>query len=339
MRTALAGLALTIVVAQAACFEPVAEDRWHRHRDASMPARDGGSGTDASSSRSDAAVFGADAGECRGTWSSQVRSIEKIELLDGVSRYGATDRLKVTIQTKGACERPGRVDVQVIPGNATDFVELTAHSWVRDQACASEPMTSLIEIPGRQHGNVNVAVSDSQNLAGPAGIGYQRGACSGVPECQCSPNQPPGTVPWGGTCKTDCNCQSGLSCIGGYGVAGEYWSCQRSCIDGTSCPVQQTCPVQAPDSLPNVCAPLGSCAGTDCSAGFTCQGGGCVDQRQPGMSETCSCDADCHAGQHCTVSTRPTPTCEVWCADNRQCPGGDLSWFVCGTPSVCVPLD
>jgi hypothetical protein len=218
-------------------------------------------------------------------------------------------------------------------------VDLTAHAWVASFVCASGPMTTLVEIPGRQQGNFNVGVADSQNLSGPAGIGYQRKPCSGTTSCQCGPNQLPGTVARGGTCRTDCSCQTGLSCIGGFGFAGEYWSCERSCIDSTSCPTGESCLAQVVDSAPNVCVPMIGCVQSDCPPGFACEAGACADQRMPGMAKTCTCDADCSAGQHCTVSTRPTPTCEVWCAENRQCPGGDQSWFVCGTPSVCVPLD
>ena len=323
-RQALISAVLSLLLCRCSCFQPVAEfdgdgDGPRGKHDAARADAGGtsGDGGGDAASKSDAttafdaalqfdATVGADSGMsqqdagCGGGWRYEARAIASIDLLDGVSRIGATDRLKVKLIETSACERPSRVDVAVSPGAATDLVELTAHAWVRDGACSKVAMEAVALVPGRQQGNLGVSVRDA---SGPAGVvfSYDRTACSGSSDCQCHEGTPPGTVEANHFCRTDCSCAGELSCV--YEDGGQ-WTCALLCSDSTECGVRESCTGVIIDNgvtyaglycSSYMCDPS---SGVDCPTEFQCVFGDCMDQRGTTRGEDCACDTDCAVGIH-----------------------------------------
>ena len=289
-------------------------------------------------------------GECfeEAYWALQPRHIASISLVDGSSRMGVTERLLVEVQLQGGCERLGKLDVNLMPGDATDFVELAASAWVPvGGACdPSAPLvTRVVTIPGREQGNMMVSVRDVNFPDGGVGIHYGRAPCSGIPECQCYGGSPPGDGEEWSDCVTDCSCRPEFACIGYYGIGGPMWSCARICSDFMDCPPREDCLPPIPDGAPYTCSYNGDlCDGDgDCPDGFVCtftdMASFCEDKRAFPSAAPCRCDADCPEGQLCANSVHGGPTCEVPCLSESQCPNPDIQVFTCGTPGICVPLE
>jgi hypothetical protein len=268
--------------------------------------------------------------------------------VDCLSRFGATDRLRVQVQLTSACEFLGRVDVVNHPGDATDFVELAAWAWapVGLDCPPSAPLVPwIVTIPGRQQGNLRVVVADRHSPGGALRLEYGRDTCSGIPECMCYGDVPPGTTPEGGACVTDCSCAEGLACIGYFGVGGPLFQCLIPCNDLLDCARDRVCVGPVLDGPGWVCESGSQCdADADCPAGFVCEfgtpwGGTCRDLRPVPSIEECSCDEECPAGFRCVVALRERPVCEVPCLRDVDCPAAGSGWLVCGNPSICLPLD
>ncbi|HEY3354812.1 MAG TPA: hypothetical protein VGQ83_16280 [Polyangia bacterium] len=322
-------------------IDAVIPDGGHPDRGAGPEAgRDGGA-------RADAA--------CEGAWIRAPRPIIGAELVNGVgARMGATDRLRVTVSLEHGCEALAGVAVTIMQGDATDFVGLAATAWTlpappQDPGCYPPgPVTAewIVAVPGREQGNLIVSVQDTAFPSSWTGLRYGRQYCSGLPDCQCWGDRPPGDVPEGGTCLTDCSCAAGLSCIGfPGGVTGApTWQCLRPCNDALDCAGGERCGsfVEGPAA---VCqAAGGGCASDpDCPPGFVCDPAHerCVDQRTTMTGMACACDADCAAGQHCTdLGADRAPGCMFRCLRPAECPPDNgLFYFSCATDNLCHPTD
>jgi len=283
------------------------------------------------------------------SWSLQPRGIYQVIPIDN-TRMGATERLEVDVQLLSGCEILGQINVGIMQGDATDFIELAAFAWVpSNMACTPDApiATRMIAIPGREQGNLMAVVTDASDPDGGELVRYGRDPCSGPPECQCWSGTPPGPGGEGSDCLTDCSCASGLSCIGYWGLGGPLWSCLRICSDFFDCNLGEACVPAILDGPSHVCEGTGvdQCGNDDdCPAGFRCaiteHGNFCSDQRAFPSMQPCICDADCPAGQLCTNTPMAENTlCQVPCLTSSQCPNPDVDVFVCGTPAVCVPLE
>jgi hypothetical protein len=190
------------------------------------------------------------------SWSLQPRRIDSVSTI-GSLRMGATERLQVEVQLQSGCEILGQVNVNVMPGDATDFIELSAFAWVpSNTACTPDApiVERVIAIPGREQGNFQAVVSDANNPDGGMLVRYGRETCSGPPECQCWSGSPPGPGGEWSECLTDCSCASGLSCIGYFSLGGPLWNCLRTCSDFFDCPTGEGCPPAVPDGPAYVCS-------------------------------------------------------------------------------------
>jgi len=250
------------------------------------------------------------------------------------------------VRMRSACERLGRVDVELMPGDATDFVRLTAWAWVpRGLECPpSAPLAPWnVLFPGRGQGNFRVLVEDGGSPGGGLRLEYEREiGCSGVPDCECYPGAPAGTATEGSPCVTDCSCAEGLSCIGSYGVGGPYWACARPCNDLLDCGPYEICEEPVPDGMPWVCTgPTDQCStARPCPEGFDCvtdtgdAPNECVDRRRWGsLGAPCACDEQCAASGHCIGSTDPPaePRCAMPCLRDGECRS---DWY-CGSDNTC----
>jgi hypothetical protein len=294
-----------------------------------------------------------DAGTCEQPWywERSVRPVFGVSLANGAPpRVGVTEQLLVQVQLlSGSCEALAGVEAALMPGDATDFVELTAYVWTVAGTVPCTPdapiVSTVVVIPGRGQGNTRVVVSDASSPDGQFLLTYQRTYCAGLPDCQCYPGSPAGPGHEYADCLTDCSCADGLACIGAVGLVGAGWSCMRPCVDDRDCGAGAFCARYVADAAAWVCWEGSQCQTTgDCPAGFVCAldaagAGSCVDQRPVPTKQACTCDAECPPGQSCSLVWGNQPTCEVWCQDAPDCPAAGQGWLVCGTPEVCVPLE
>ena len=270
-------------------------------------------------------------------WKIEPRTIDLVSFIDSASasRMESADRFVVKVRLQTTCEVLARVSVGVMPGDATDFVSLAATAWVQqNMRCgpATEPVEARVTLPGSISGNPQVSVGaqgSSQVL-----LQYERSTCV---DCDCYWQKPPGTAKRGEACASDCSCEKGLSCLAS---SDNHWQCELPCDTGTDCASQGYSCGQVPAGPAWVCVDQTGCRHDGCPAGFACEGGGaakCVDHRPPSTGKSCDCDAQCAAGQRCITGWRDTPTCEITCASDRDCPA--VGYLVCGTASICVPLE
>jgi hypothetical protein len=329
--------------------------------DAGRPGRDGGVPLDGSPP--DAARVGdagladagqadassrRDAGTCvvEAPWQLERRPVVGTRLLEeGITRVGVTERLVVEVALGSPCEFLGRVELEVQPGGATDFLVLHASAWVREEPCepAAHTVPWVVSVPGRAQGNFMVVVADGQG--GGILLQYDRGSCDGE-GCACWGNSPPGEGTEWAPCVTDCTCAPGLSCIGFYGFAGPLWACARPCATDPQCGDAEWCPPLVADGPSYVCEGPGHTCETDdtCPPGHVCGAvaGGfmtCWDRRPWPTMEPCACDQECPDTQHCSLATRDHPACETWCMTAEDCPAQDWGVFTCGHAGTCVPLE
>jgi hypothetical protein len=293
-----------------------------------------------------------DAGTCEQPWywERAARAIYGVSLANGAPpRVGVTEQLLVEVQLlSGSCEALAGVEASIVSGNATDFVELRAFVWRVAGSALCTPdapiVSTVVLVPGREQGNMRVVVADGANPSGEPVLTYDRTWCSGMPDCQCFPGSPAGAGQEYAQCLTDCSCAAGLACIGALGLVGPGWSCRRPCADDRDCADFQFCARYVADSAAWVCEGGSQCQGDgDCPEGFVCEERGslrtCADERSIPTLLPCTCDAECPGGERCSVVRGDTPTCEVWCQDDADCPLVAQGWTVCGTPQVCVPLE
>ncbi len=286
---------------------------------------------------------GWDAGTCTeaASWKLVPRAVDAVRLAaEGFAtpRQGSSVTLEVDVQLLSGCEEVAGIDVELMPGDATDFVTLSAFAWVQyDGAC--EPVAPVVTtgatVPGRGQGNLRVVVADGHAPGGGLRLTYEVAHCS-TGGCWCSPGAPPGDVQELGACDTDCDCSEGLSCLPALGPTGALWTCKRPCSRHTDCP-DSGCSMDSFGS-PWICGGHDACpVPEDCPAGFSCvirdSPSYCEDQRQAPTKAPCLCDAECPPGQRCVRALDGAPTCEIPCADDQDCP---FDWMVCGTPWICL---
>ncbi|HCF60657.1 MAG TPA: hypothetical protein DFS52_21985 [Myxococcales bacterium] len=239
-----------------------------------------------------------------------------------MTRVGAVDRFIVEVAAVSACERLGRSDLEVMPGNATDFVSVQARVWTTSGGCTprSGSHRAVVMVAGRTHGNFQVAVHDA-NAPGAALLHYRREPCADAPDCSCWSSTPFGPGALGSACTTDCSCAQGLSCLGYLGFAGPAWSCLRPCADALDCMEGELCPAAVMDGAAYACASGGARCLEDsqCPDGLVCFKGAC----RPPSGETgapCSCDRQCPAGRRCAELAQAAPTCQLLCSRDSECP-------------------
>jgi len=286
-----------------------------------------------------------DAGTCGEAehWLLVPRPIVAIGLIDVTPpRVGASERLRVVVQLDSLCEQVARVDVTVSPGDATDGVGLRAWAWTLT-SCVTDAAPSeewIVVVPGREQDNFSVFAYDE---ASPLGVGfsYGREACTAGPACFCPVDAPPGPVPEGGDCVTDCGCAAGLACVcfPGSGVPRLGCRCLRPCNDLLDCAPGEGCPAAPPFPRPAfVCDTAAAPCAADgvCPDGFVCVDGACLDGREPPTREPCACDAQCPPGQRCTDAFDGQPRCETWCHGDASCGPASLT---CHPAGVCLPYE
>lgn len=259
----------------------------------------------------------------------QMRTIDSVMLLDD-ARVWSTERLLVTVQLLSGCERLAGVEARIMPGDATDFIELEAWAWVPalvDCPPSAPLVDRVVTVPGRQQSNFLVNVTDASTPGGGLRYSYERQRCEDISICYCAADSPPGPGEEWDDCQSDCDCGPDLACVGYWGVAGPIRSCVRSCADFLDCqsPVHECLPLIL-DGVGYVCEHDASICSTDadCPAGLSCllsdDGPACVDTRVPPASTPCECDARCPAGHRC-VDVSPTgPSCEIPCMATSHCP-------------------
>jgi hypothetical protein len=291
-----------------------------------------------------------DGGTCDYTevWHLESRAISRVSHVNGTPpRLGVTEQLLVEVPLySGSCEALAGVSVTLTPGGATDSVHLWASVWQVHGTigCSADApiATTVVTVPGRMHGNLNVVVSDGNAPSGGVRLSYQRQPCSGAPACQCSAGTPNGTVPQGGTCLTDCSCAAGLACLGYYGFAGELWTCERPCADSRDCDHGSFCAEWVGDGPSATCMPGSQCGSTSgCPEGFACQTDAsgrsyCQDLRTGPTWEPCQCDADCSPGNRC-IWDEDLADCLTPCRKDSDCPTtGGLGYGYCEGNWVCM---
>jgi len=276
-------------------------------------------------------------------WTRAPRMIDTVELVDGMARAGVTERYVVAVVLQSGCELLAGIDLRLEPGDATDFVGLAASAWMPvglDCPPVAPVVERVVAIPGRLHGNLRVVVIDDNAPGGGLRLTYDRDPCSGVPECMCGPDTPPGSGAEWSDCRTDCSCADGLSCIGYFGIGGPMWSCARICSDFRDCETRETCLPAILDGAPHVCSWDGDlCDGDeDCPPGFTCTftdlASFCSDSREGPTGRECECDSDCPEGHLC-IDAGAGAACEIPCLTTAWCPETPIEGPICTNQYVC----
>ncbi len=277
-------------------------------------------------------------------WTLQERTIHEVTLVDGIARIGVTQRYVVGVELRSGCEVLAGIDVTITPGGATDQVGLAAFAWVPvgvDCTPVAPIVERVVSIPGREQGNLHVVVVDDHSPGGGLRLTYDRDPCSGVPDCMCNPDTPPGTGGDWSDCVTDCSCAADLVCIGYFGIGGPLWSCARICSDLMDCRPGEDCLPAILDGAPYVCEHTGDLCedDTDCPAGFACvrttDGSYCEDVRTGPTGMPCACDDDCPAGHIC-IDPGGGPVCEIPCLSVAWCPQPSPTPAECTERFVCI---
>ncbi len=278
-------------------------------------------------------------------WTLQERTIDEVTLVDGLARIGSTQRYLVEVELRSGCEVLAGIDVTILSGDATDQVGLAAFAWVPEGVDCT-PVAPIVErvvaIPGREQGNLHVVVVDDHTPGGGLRLTHDRDPCSGVPDCMCLPDTPPGDGGEWSDCTTDCSCAADLSCIGYFGIAGPLWNCVRICSDFMDCPEREDCLPPIPDGAPYVCSHAGDLCEDDgdCPAGFTCthtsMASFCEDARTGPIERSCTCDEDCPEGHLCVAEEADIHACRIPCISDAWCPGTPIGDPRCTDEFVCL---
>lgn len=272
------------------------------------------------------------------SWKVEPRSITAVRLAAGsfaTPRQGSSVMLDVDVQLLSGCEKLAKVDVALMPGNATNFVTLGALARVlQDGPCEPEAtiVTTGAMVPGRGMGNPRVVVSAVHSPGGGLRLTYDVETCT-AESCWCDPWATPGIVPEFQVCGTDCDCAAGLSCLPTLAHDGTVWTCVRPCTKQTECP-ESGCNL-ASVTAPWTCGSVDACPyPEDCPAGFSCvirdALSFCQDERQGPIGARCKCDAECPLGQLC-IGPDGWTTCQILCAADRDCPAP----YTCGLGGDC----
>lgn len=308
MRTALAALALC-----AACTP----------RALSVPEE----GVDLAVVR-DASLAPLDASSCGNQHTRTPVAILQIVPIDGQPRYtyGASARVLVSFPYRERCDQPGDVEVTIMPGGATTFVELKAHDWLGTTGCdATKIETREVTLSSAQlGGNPRVVIRDAVGMNGAS------------LELMADIGAPPACVRRfvGDPCQADCECGDGfprsLLCL--VGTDG-FSRCGEPCHSDTQCQSDG-------GTVHCIGEPMHACGWSNrCRIAEECRFGErleqCVCTRPaPQGGRLCGCDADCPAEELCTSDG----FCARICTGDRTCSSASCSGEGCEfcTAGLCV---
>lgn len=279
------------------------------------------------------------------TWTLQARATDGAQLLDrNAARIGSTQRILVSVEIDSDCERDGPVVADVMPGDATDFVQITARSWVSSQArCSGQRILQqhVIDIDAQHQGNLNVVVFDTQRPGGGMLLSFLRASSDlGI---QCTGSTERGTVTAGGSCASDCDCAPGLPCVPVPGAVADAWQCAAACASPLQCSAGERCRTGPRSASPSwVCEAAPPCRGPeDCpQPAFDCVGAdgakSCQDVRRFD-DRTCRCSVWCGVGAFCATDGAADVHCAIPCEGPRDCPIVAGSRLRCGASWMCGP--
>ena len=287
-------------------------------------------------SQQDDAALQQDAGVCANHTYSVV-PIGNIELVDGHLQTHMAYRLNVTF-LGAPCDVPGPIDVNLQPGNATDFLGLTAHLWrssSTDPACAqtkAKAFTRAVTLDANAPlSNPRLSVRD-QSVGNGLAIDFPV-TPSDVSTCVCAAVA--------GSCRQDCDCACGGNgrCIPvGLGSEGV---CLEPCAEDVDCGGSLFAGLACGDigMLVSVCESTIDCHQRgSCPFGQTCAGtGGSAPQCTPpsgdSLGRACSCDSDCAFGAVCASFGH----CVIPCATSNDCPNPH-QFFCSGEAGCTLPV-
>jgi hypothetical protein len=232
-------------------------------------------------------------------------------------------RVAVTLQLR-ACDEPGGIDVAISPGNATDFVSITAYRWEGTGPACNGPQVTIVRgvVIGEERilTNPRIVVRDTQNGVGqlmlmPAAA--QPGSCVGVAD--------------GAPCERDCQClttNAQARCIPTATGA----RCGVPCGTDADCPASQPDCFNRSDGRARVCGPRVQCCDEldDCGKPLFCERCFCLAPNPaPPFSTGCKCDSDCPRDTICDAGRN---RCVLTCETEAQCP----DWAVACSAGECA---
>lgn len=210
------------------------------------------------------------------------------------------------------CDEPGGVEVALTPGNATDFVSLTAYRWEGSGPACGGPTIQVVR---------PAVLGDERLLTSPRIL--VRDSQRGVGDLSLTPANPqPGScvaVADGQPCERDCQCLTGnvrARCIPTTTGA----RCGVPCGTDADCPAATPDCFDRPDGRNRVCGPRVQCCDEldDCSRPLFCERCFCLaPQPTTPVSAACRCDADCSDGGICDGARG---RCVLTCETHEQCP-------------------
>jgi hypothetical protein len=233
-------------------------------------------------------------------------------------------RVAVTLDLR-PCDEPAGVDVAISPGNATDFVSITAYRWEGDGPSCAGPSTTITRgvVIGDERliTNPRVVVRDTQRGVGDLTLmprAAQPGSCVGVAD--------------GEPCERDCQClttNARARCIPTTTGA----RCGIPCGTDADCPPSTPDCFDRPDGRARVCGPRIQCCDErdDCVRPLFCERCFCLapEPATPPFSTPCRCDSDCPRDTLCDAGRG---RCVLTCETAAQCP----SWAVACAAGECA---
>lgn len=249
---------------------------------------------------------------------SELRQLSPAPGDEGQQQSGSVIRILVGVPL-APCEAFGRLDVRVMPGDATDFVVITARVWQSDVDCGAPKTAWRVAMLSSDQGRSNprLVVSDG---APSATRNISFAVALRPPGANCGT-----AVPINGRCQLDCQCDKtdrSARCILDRPGPSASRTCQVPCAEDADCPALaglpsrgfQRCSVG--DEFLCV-APTSDQCTLGCPFGQLCQRGSCrpVAWPIPMGIPSCHCDAECGTGWICTA----TGGCILPCATLSDC--------------------
>jgi hypothetical protein len=225
--------------------------------------------------------------------------LASVVTLDGKDTFSPTAAVRVIVRFEArSCDVPADLLVEVLPGNATTAIDLTAHLWKGSVGCsASSTVVREVTVSASQAQNQIIVVRDKTTptseplLVLTAAGGFSPMCTAKMPgescddDCDCNDADPAtlclsrtdGTRRCGRPCHEDAECR--LNGEASF-CAGDDWTCVQSqaCRSAVSCPVGDTvidCRCTPYYPLPHPAPPFCGCD-AECPEGTICGGGSCV---------------------------------------------------------------
>jgi hypothetical protein len=244
-------------------------------------------------------------------------ALDDIELLGGSAsaNLGTALRLRISYGTRRGCDEPGRIDVAVSPGDATDGVAIRAWVFRASTACTGAPqsVSRVVVIPADQLTNPRLFIRD----ASPSGTVTLTLAPTAAATTSCAARMP------GQSCQADCECQKADAASLCLTLGPGLTQCGYSCSEDVDCPASANFCETAAGFL---CGPSKACrAASDCSFGQTAVDCRCAPLAPMGPG-VCRCDGDCGAGRICVGSVCMQP-----CVTKLDCPKASDPTTLCAT--------